>query len=289
MNRWLSSITLLLAVFCQFTFAAPALYKIEKNGHQSYLLGTIHVGDNSMANLPNNIISALSASQQLVVEVDIDAMSQFEMQKIVMKYGMLQGNNTLQSVLDASNYQWLKTYFNNKKIDISLFNKYKPWLVSLTIMMMEYQNAGFSEEYGIDKQLLKLAGTQSKSIYSLESIEFQMQLFDKVGMDNNQYMSDMRDEMSRVNTDIPELVTAWKNGDIKALDDVRHKSFGNTPFEQRMQKLMLSDRNQNWVKQLTPMLAQKDLFIAVGALHLVGEQGLITLLQQQGFTLQKLN
>ena len=147
----------ILALFIATSFnsvAAPALFKVEKNGTSSYLFGTVHVGDASMKGLPEKVIKAIDQSEQVVVEVDISKLTPLQMQQRSMPFMMLKDGKTLQTELSKQNYNKLKDYFAKKSIDIAMFNGLKPWAVMVTMMQIEFQNAGFSDQTGIDKQVL---------------------------------------------------------------------------------------------------------------------------------------
>ena len=122
-------IVALLITFSLNSYAAPALYKIEKNGVSSYLFGTVHVGDASMKGLPKNVTDAISASKEVIVEVDISKLTPLEMQQRSMPFMMLRDGKTLQTELSKQNYTKLKDYFAKKSIDIAMFNGLKPWAV----------------------------------------------------------------------------------------------------------------------------------------------------------------
>ncbi len=103
-------IVALLITFSLNSYAAPALYKIEKSGVSSYLFGTVHVGDASMKGLPKNVTDAISASKEVIVEVDISKLTPLEMQQRSMPFMMLSDGKTLQTELSKQNYTKLKDY-----------------------------------------------------------------------------------------------------------------------------------------------------------------------------------
>ncbi|WP_024611227.1 TraB/GumN family protein [Pseudoalteromonas sp. TB64] len=278
----------LLIAFSFNSYADPALYKIEKNGVNSYLFGTVHVGDASMKGLPKNVTDAIDDSEQVIVEVDISKLTPIEMQQRSMPFMMLTNGKTLQTELSKQNYNKLKDYFAKKSIDIAMFNSLKPWAVMITMMQIEFQNAGYSDKTGIDKQVLAYAKTKDIKVGELETLEQQLQMFDGMDLLNNEMIEETFEQLADIETYFIKLVNAWKNGDMKTLTDYYNKSFDDSNYGEISEQVMLINRNNNWIKQLTPRLANEQLFIAVGALHLPEQYGLLKQLQDKGFTVTRL-
>ena len=143
---------LLLLGFSQQVFAEPGLWKVEKNGIASYLFGTVHVGDKSMQGLPSKVTNALDKTDKVIVEVDISAISPVDMQRRSLPFMMLKDGKTLQSELSEANYAKLQKYFADKSIDIAMFKNLAPWAVMITMMQMEFQKVGFSDQFGTNKK-----------------------------------------------------------------------------------------------------------------------------------------
>lgn len=268
--------------------AAPALFKVEKNGTSSYLFGTVHVGDASMKGLPEKVTKAIDQSEQVVVEVDISKLTPLQMQQRSMPFMMLKDGKTLQTELSKQNYNKLKDYFAKKSIDIAMFNGLKPWAVMVTMMQIEFQNAGFSDQTGIDKQVLAYAKKQNITIGELETLEQQLQMFDGMALLSNEMIEETFEQLADINTYFIKLVNAWKNGDMDTLTKYYNMSFDESNYGEISEQVMLVNRNNKWVEQLVPRLTNEKLFIAVGALHLPEQHGLIKQLTDAGFTITRL-
>ena len=281
----------ILALFIATSFnsvAAPALFKVEKNGTSSYLFGTVHVGDASMKGLPEKVTTAIDQSEQVVVEVDISKLTPLQMQQRSMPFMMLKDGKTLQTELSKQNYNKLKDYFAKKSIDIAMFNGLKPWAVMVTMMQIEFQNAGFSDQTGIDKQVLAYAKEHNIKIGELETLEQQLQMFDGMALLSNEMIEETFEQLADINTYFIKLVNAWKNGDMNTLTEYYNMSFDESNYGEISEQVMLVNRNNKWVEQLVPRLTNEKLFIAVGALHLPEQHGLIKQLTDAGFTITRL-
>lgn len=281
-------IMVLFTVLSFNSLAAPALYKVEKNGTSSYLFGTVHVGDASMKGLPKQVTEAIDQSDEVIVEVDISKLTPLQMQQRSMPFMMLKDGKTLQTELSKQNYNKLKDYFAKKSIDIAMFNGLKPWAVMVTMMQIEFQNAGYSDKTGIDKQVLSYAKEHNIKIGELETLEQQLQMFDGMALLSNEMIEETFEQLADINTYFIKLVNAWKSGDMDTLTDYYNMSFDDSNYGEISEQVMLTNRNNNWVKQLTPRLANEQLFIAVGALHLPEKHGLLKQLRDKGFSVTRL-
>lgn len=278
--------TLLLTSFA--SNAEPALWQIEKEGIKSYLFGTVHVGDSTMKGLPEKVTNAINASEKVIVEVDISTISPAEIQRRSMPFMMLKNGHNLQSQLSQQNYQKLTDYFKNKSIDIAMFDKFAPWAVMVTMMQIEFQEAGFSEQNGIDKQVIAYAKSKNIPIGELETLEYQMEMFTNLSLLSNEMIEETFEQLADVETYFINLVNAWKTGDMDTLTDYYNDSFDDSNYGEISEQVMLIERNDNWVKNLSQRIGREKLFIAVGALHLPEKHGLLKQLKDQGFTITRL-
>ncbi len=279
---------LLLLGFSQQLLAQPGLWKVEKNGVASYLFGTVHVGDDSMKGLPTEVTKALDSSEKVIVEVDITAISPMEMQRRSLPFMMLKNGKTLKSELSPENYAKLQKYFADKSIDITMFNNLAPWAVMITMMQMEFQNVGFSDQYGIDKQVLAYAKKRSISVDELETLERQMEMFEHLAIMNDKMIEETFEQLADVDTYFFGLIKAWKSGDMKTLTKFYNESFDDSQYGQLSEQVMLIERNNDWVEQLSTRIGKEKLFIAVGALHLPEQHGLLKQLADKGFTITRI-
>lgn len=268
--------------------AEPTLWQLEKNGVKSYLFGTVHVGDASMNGLPEKVKKAITNSDKVVVEVNISAISPLEIQQRSMPFMILPNGRTLPDEMSAKSYQKLKDYFASKQINIAMFNTLKPWAVLLTVAQIEYQNLGYTEQYGIDKQVLTFAASHNKPVVELETLEQQLGIFDNLGGHSDTMVADTFKQLADIENYFNKLIQAWKQGDEAVLSRYYTNTFDSSEYGRLSEKAMLIDRNHNWVKKLAEPLGKQPLFIAVGALHLPEKNGLLSLLKQQGVSITKL-
>lgn len=291
MIQRLSSYVLLYfcaALFSAVSYAEVGLWQISKGDTRSYLFGTVHVGDKQMQGLPDKVKKAIKNSDKVMVEVNLESLSPFQIQQRSMPFMLLKKDETLQSTLSPAVYKKVVDYFAAKQIDVALFERYAPWAVMVTILQLEYQRLGFSEANGIDKQVLSYAQQHNIPIGEFESLEYQLEMFSQLGQYSDAMLQETFTQMADLDTYFLDMITAWRNGDLKLLEHYYNTSFAEGEYGALAERLMIKERNNNWLKKLKQQMPQESLFIAVGALHLVERYGLITQLQQQGYSVTKI-
>jgi hypothetical protein len=269
------------------TKISPSLWQIEKNGVTSYMLGTVHLGDQEMAGLPNYVTDAIKKTDKLFVEVDLSKIDPMMQQQVVMQYMMLPEGKTLQSELSPESYQALGNYFSKAGLDIALFKGLQPFAVLLQITIMEYQKAGYVDTFGIDKQVMAVAQQSDIPVLQLETLEQQMKMLTSFSQYNDVMVKDSLSELADMDKYFNRLIGSWKRGDDAALESYYRETFTGDSYSALTESVLLTDRNNNWALQLENKLTKEPHFIAVGALHLYGPEGMLALLKKQGFKLTK--
>ncbi|MBD1582420.1 TraB/GumN family protein [Pseudoalteromonas sp. S16_S37] len=276
-------------LFSQLVNANPALFQIEKNAIKSYLFGTVHVGTTDMNQLSQDVLQAIDSSELVVVEVNLEALSQRKIQEISSSYMILPNGSTLANMVSSNNYQQLKNYFSKAGIDISHFHQHRPWAVMVTLLQLEYQKLGFSEQFGIDKQVLAYSKNLNKRVVGLETLQQQLTMLSALEQQNNAMLEETFKHLNDIDFYFVDLVNAWKKGDMNKLSQYYKLSFDDSEYGKFSEQVMLINRNKQWLETLTELLTKQPTFIAVGALHLPEQYGLINLLQQAGFKVTKIN
>jgi hypothetical protein len=138
-----------------------------------------------------------------------------------------------------------------------------------------------------DNAILEALGR--RPLIGLESFEEQLGIFDDMSPMLQDVM--LRDTLLRLDTAVEEIhkmVEAWRRGDEKELEKLGLDGIGEQPGRDEFQKVVLTDRNQRWLEIFrwlldSPEFAGETIFAGVGALHLVGDDGLISLLRESGY------
>ena len=154
-------------------------------------------------------------------------------------------------------------------------------------MMLKMQKMGFDPNHGLANHFYDKAETEGKKGVGLESIEFQIDLFDSLAAANpNDFVARTLADLEMLEEEVEDLLKAWTTGDIDAVGKLMAKSFEGYP---EFYKTFVLDRNERWLKTLNGLLEKpKTHMVVVGAGHLPGKGGLLELLEKKGYTVEQL-
>jgi uncharacterized protein len=279
--------TALIALSVGLTAQAQLLWTISGNelSKSSYLLGTHHLVDKNRIKNIDKIIDQSKQSDAIVGEMEIPDPS--IAQTKMMQLGMLAGT-TMKDLLSPEDYQLADKEFQQLMgVGMARLGAMKPLLLE-TI----YSGLLFAQSYGMTKQpevidafLQQTAKKKHKKVIGLETLDQQMEiLLNSVPLKRQAeiLMKDIK-EKEQIIKDLKALTEAYKIGDlakVEALD----KADDSMTLEEK--NIIIFNRNNAWVKQLPALMQEQSCFIAVGLLHLIGEQGLIAQLRKMGYTVE---
>ncbi|RYY12611.1 MAG: TraB/GumN family protein [Chitinophagaceae bacterium] len=261
------------------------LWEISGNGLKSpsYLFGTMHILCATDAKLSPNMKQIIRDCNQVYFEIDMDDMGEM---MGALKYLRMNDGAKISDLLTAEEYDRVKTYFdkNKSKLPFSMMNRFKPYFVS---SMIGEQLMSCKETNGMEAIIMQEAKPYRKEVKGLETTAFQASIFDSIpykkqAMDLVSYI----DSVDHYKGITEEMVKVYLKQDLGKLDKLMQQS--DVGMSEYMD-LMLYDRNRRWVS-LLPDIMKGDgaTLFAVGAGHLPGDQGVISLLKKAGFTLKPL-
>lgn len=148
------------------------------------------------------------------------------------------------------------------------------------------QQLGFEASYGVDQYFFRQALAENKEIVALETLEYQISLFDALSAEEQEdLLLETLLELDTLETYYNNLITAWFNGDLAEFTALFLASFAGYPD---LEEKLLTQRNRNWLPIIELLLQQKkDYLVIVGAGHLLGEEGLIQLLENRGYLIEQ--
>ncbi len=274
----LSPLPLILLFISLFSFAQPSVWQAEKEGVTYTLLGSIHAGKKSFYPLPDAATHAFNNSNGLIVEADITSSAQPNLSEATF---------TAEQVLSSSQIDQLRTILDRYSLSPERYLQLPPWLLAITLQLLQMPEVGLQAELGIDLFYLQQAHQNRTPVYELEGVDFQITLFQNVDQEGAELLIDTLSGWGESKQELICLIDAWQQGDDEALDQLLQQH----EYSQPLADQLIYERNNQWVHALTTNqfeLADGQYFIVVGALHLVGKQGLLQQLQQQGYTVTKL-
>ena len=266
--------------FIQSSSAQSTLWTITGNGLEapSYLFGTIHIICEDDYEMTETLEEVIKETDKVVFEIDLDDPS------MAAKMGTLMLDpemRDLSSDLSEEDANTLDAYFNqNFGQGIQQLNKLRPFALLSMIMLKAYECP--TKQY--ETEIMGLAIENKKPIEGLETIEFQMNVIDE-NFDRKEQLASLLEyveDPEEVKEMLDKIVASYKEKDIKALYALMEQYEEYDGFNE----VMLKNRNLDWMDKLEDQMAKNSLLVAVGAGHLGGEYGVISLLRKAGYTVE---
>ena len=258
------------------------LYKISGNGitSPSYLFGTIHLSCD--VSFDEVTTQALNETSQLFLEIDMDDP---QLQAKMMSTLYMKGGVTMSSLLSEEEFMLLDNFLKAKmNIPVKAIENYKPFFISSMLLPSMFDCKAESYETELVNKFTKT----NRPIYGLETIEDQMDIFDKIPyqVQIKELITSIKDNFE---SDILELKLMQKSHSEKNLVEIQKlikesKSSMMNDFEE----IFLVNRNKKWIPVISNTSKEKPTFFGVGAAHLIGEFGVVNLLRKSGFTVEAL-
>lgn len=283
---WLLAASLAPQLFAQApagqTAGLHTLWKVENGTNALYLLGSIHVLKPEDYPLPTVVESAFTNSSVIVLETDMAAMEDPQVQMKILGKAQLPAGETLQQQLSPPVYKMFTNHVQSAGLPATMFDNFRPSLAAITLALIEIQKLGVSPEYGVDKHYFERAKKTGKTIEALETVDFQVNLVtDFTKEEGELLLKTTLEEVDNTKKEFRTLLKAWKEGDSATLEKLLNETSKEAPA---IYKRMLTDRNQRWVLQLEKLLrAGRNTLAVVGTGHLVGEDGVVELLKKKGW------
>src|ERR1700722_4114803 len=254
-----------------------------KGAHNTvYLLGSVHVLKPADSDLPPESLRAYDGAKALVMELDLNNISADSLLGTDLSDEMLPQGQSLAEALGPAAYGKFVAHLQPLGVEPDFFSQFQPWFAAISLEQLELSQQGFETGSGVDEQFAQRAQSDHKPIIALETIEQQLGIFAHLSLDEQRrfllYTLDDADDTASA-TDA--VITAWRNGDTASLEKLLSESYAQYP---ELFRMLTTDRNHAWLPVISGLLHDdQDYLVVVGALHLVGKDGIVQLLQQQGY------
>jgi uncharacterized protein YbaP (TraB family) len=262
------------------------LWSVRSGSGTIYLLGSIHLLKADAYPLAAAIEQAYSASQKIVFETDLEAMTDPNVQKQMLGLGLYPEGQNIYQNLSEDTLNSLKKKMAELGLPMQQFAQFKPWFIALTLATLELMRQGYDPNFGIDMHFLKRAKEDGKELGYLEPVEYQINLLGKMNKgDQDSLLSQTLKEMDIVAKLAADIIASWKRGDAKNLDKLMNKSFEGYP---NIRERLLVKRSRQWVSQIEKLIkADKKVLVIVGAGHLVGPDSVVDILKKKGYSVKQ--
>ena len=259
--------------------ASGLLWKIEDSGDRvSHLFGTIHSEDARVLDFPPELKAALGASDVFAMELIPDLPTLSRLTKM-MHY---QDGRTLEGEIGHELYSRIIALLADYGVPVSMIATMKPWAVAMTISVPPPETGMF-----MDFSLSLRAAGMGVKVKALETLDEQVGFLEgMMAGDQLNILQIAVDTHAELPGQLEEMIESYLSRDLDQLSGVAMRLLDETHPEMvdYFQQEGINKRNRKMFDRLQPMLAENSVFVAIGALHLGGETGLITLLREAGYT-----
>ena len=185
-RSWLASLALALPAAAA---ADPAVWRATgSNGGEVTLLGSMHVLRPSDHPLPASIDGLIQRADLIVMELDLDDVDAAAQQRVILETAMLPQGTVLANVVEPRVYRLVAQTAAELNVDLKLLERFEPWFLSVTLLDLGMRQFGFQPERGIEQYVLGQSQRTGKNIVGLETLEFQIGIFDSLPPQQQQAM-----------------------------------------------------------------------------------------------------
>ena len=288
-------IIILLAAFSMLAGPAwaverGALFKVSGHGHTMYLFGTIHMGLPEFFPLDDSVNRALAASTTLALEIDPTVQSAetvAAMQRIALT------TPAIVAAMPPALGPRLSRQLEALGAPATLSAQLKPWMLMITLTAVEYARLGYRPDLAVDAHLATLAHSRNIKVVALETVESQLDLFDRLPVADQWTILDdtvTSLESGEAQQEMRALADGWARADRAGVDALADKYEQDQRLSsQIMQRRLLAERNGPMADKLDGLLRrERNTMAAVGLMHLVGKGSLPALLRAKGLKVEQL-
>jgi uncharacterized protein YbaP (TraB family) len=282
--RWLPGLLALL--IAAPALAAPGMWVVRDNDTEITLFGTIHALPKGTLVLGPAAKARFDAADTLVLEAIIPD-DKFALAALVNELGTRPGLKPLLTRIGAKAAPGLADAAVRLNMPLEQLDRMETWLAAIALSEASLSAVGISAADGVEPALMVRAKTEGKAIVGLESVEQQLRYFNALPEADQLKMLEATVEdtkTARVDTD--RLVALWQSGDMEA---IASDFAGEAKASPLLTKVLLTNRNRRWADWITGVMKRPGkIFMAVGAGHFGGPEGLLALLAARGLPATRL-
>lgn len=276
----------------------PTLWKAENSdGNYIYMMGTIHIGDESTSYMPDYVENAYNYSDAIAVEADVDAVLNDSSKMIELTSKMIyKDGSTIKDHISKETYDGLVDLLTEYNQYSPMYDYYVPYFWESLLENLTYKDTGLSSDQGVDMVFLKRAKNDNKDVYEIEGIDYQLDMLTSVSDEMNdlvlkQYLTPGAIEADRPGQKL--IYECWKNGSMDTALKLAETFGGSGEGTDDESKKLIQEYNDITIKQRNPGMAKKaegyidngeKVFVLVGAAHFYGDNGIVELMKKDGYT-----
>jgi uncharacterized protein len=261
------------------------MWKVTSPTATVYLVGSVHVATPDMYPLPSAMESAFAASKVLTVEVNIKNIDTPQSTKLTQDSGTYGDGDSLSKHISKQTSDALDGFCSKYGLPRESLEGVKPWLAALTTAVIAFQQAGEDFHMGVDEHFLNEV-KPSQRIDELETADFQISIFSSATpQEQEELLASSLKQVDNLKDWAQTLQNAYVAGDDGKIEQMLEQQFEPRAFYKRL----IEDRNTGMAERVEQYLKGKEqCFVVVGSGHLVGDKGMVKLLQAKGYKVERI-
>jgi len=265
----------------------PALFVARDADSTMYLFGTLHIRRPNASWGGTRAQQGLAEAQEVWTEMEISPETDAQSQGLALRYGMAEAGRPLSSYFSAEENARIAATAQRFGLQPAMLEAMKPWLVGLTFSVLPIIEAGYDPASGADRLIDAYADQHGKQHRWFETAEEQVRMLSSFDDDvQRQMVLEALDEIDAGTAEMDAMATAWETGDLRTLERLVVTEM-RTHYPD-VYRVLLVERNNAWVRTLRGELEGEGVdFVAVGAAHLLGSDGVVEQLRRAGYTVER--
>ena len=268
--------------------ATPALWRVKHGTSTLYLFGSLHILPSGYTWRTPAIETALAASDQFIFEVPVDEAAIRDEKDYIIHNGILPRRQTLRNMLSDTEFATYSAVLRRAGLRPEQFERYRPWLAAVMVGLAYLHREDLASLKGADDELMNYARDHGRQLLYLESMREQMELL--TSGDERGHLKALKNLIFRLPDSRSEeklLLETWSRGDVNRFTALLEAYFKDRPEAQEM---LINKRNRNWLTSFKQFLERPGTtMVTVGAAHIGGANGLVSMLCRQGYQVEQLN
>ncbi|MCF7912922.1 MAG: TraB/GumN family protein [Candidatus Cloacimonetes bacterium] len=265
-------------------------WQVEKGDVVVSLCGSVHLMKPEYYPMREEIEQAFESADALVLEIDLNKIDLNKIQELISSKGIYGEGESLESELSAEYYEKLKSELADYQYEIESVKNQKPWYMTMTLSSVRVSALGYTAEGGTDLYFMLRAG-DSKEILQLETPELQFELLSSMA-DSLQieYLQEIIDQRVEYNQQVEELMQSWIDGDDESMYRLMNEELKQNPKLAGFYDELIRKRNLEMTNKIEKYLdteGEREYFVVVGSGHFLGEEGIVNLLRERGYTVTR--
>lgn len=259
------------------------LWEVRGAHHRVWLLGSIHMLTASEELLPEAVWQAYAGASRVLMEVDPLQVATQATAPEMRQLTQLPPGHTLEELLGPQRFAGIVRLARTLGLDPAFLRQAQPWYAATTLDAVYLMRLGFDPDRGVDIQVARRAHADGKPVLELESVLQQFNFFaQRPYAQQIRYLRTTLADLPDAHRDAMAALRAWRSGDVRALERQLGRGQRDDPA---LRAILTTDRNRRWVPRIEALLdddSEGDTLVVVGAMHLVGRDGLVALLRARG-------